>query len=78
MQAVSDDQARKIIARNVRRLRGDRSLSEIGRECETSAGAIQSIENGDRMPGAGLLTRLAKCFSVTLDDLVYPPGRRSA
>jgi transcriptional regulator with XRE-family HTH domain len=80
MQDMSDDEAREVIAANVSRLRGDRSLSDIARACDTSAGAIQQIERGDRMPGAGLMTRLAAAFGVSLDDLVkrHKNSRRSA
>jgi len=69
---MTDDEAREVVAANLKRLRGDRSLSDIGRCCDTSAGAIQQIERGDRMPGAGLLTRLAATFGVSIDELMQP------
>lgn len=75
MQTVSDDEARKIVAANLRRLRGDRSLSEVGRMAETSAGAIRDIEHGTRMPGIGLLTRLADAFGVGLEEFLKRPRK---
>ena len=69
---MSDDQARQVISENLRRLRGERTLMEVGRSCQTSAGAIQQIERGKRMPGAGLLSRLAATFDVSLDELMRP------
>jgi transcriptional regulator with XRE-family HTH domain len=72
MQPVSDPQAKAVVAANLRRLRGEKSLSEVGRLAETSAGAIRDIEHGLRMPGIGLLTRLADAFGVTIEEFLKP------
>lgn len=76
---MSDDEAREIVAVNLRRLRerDALSLAEVGRRASTSAGAIRNIENGERMPGVGLLTRLAEVFHVQLEEFLKRP-RRSA
>lgn len=68
---MTDEDAQGVIARNVSRLRTDRNLSlgEVGRRAQTSAGAIRDIEQNGRMPGAGLLTRLAEAFDVSIDEL---------
>ncbi len=69
---MTDEEARQVVSENLRRLRGERTLLEVGRSCQTSAGAIQQIERGKRMPGAGLLTRLAATFGVSIDELMRP------
>lgn len=72
---MSDNEARAVVAYNLCRLRGDRSYLSLAKECETSAGAIRNIELGDRMPGVGLLTRLAKALEVDLAEFVKPIPR---
>ena len=71
MQAVTDEDAQIAIAQNVARLRTSQklSLAEVGRRAQTSAGAIRDIEVNERMPGAGLISRLAEAFGVTVDEL---------
>ncbi len=68
---MTDKAAQLAVSRNVARLRSQQklSLSEAGRRAHTSAGAINDIEKNGRMPGAGLLTRLAKAFDVPIDEL---------
>lgn len=67
---MTDSEARAVIAANLRRLRGDRSMRNLGKACGTSAGAIQSIERGERAPGVGLLSRLAKALGVSVEELL--------
>lgn len=77
MQIVSDKEALKRIAANARRLRGDRSLSQIARDAETYPASIRRIEEGQNMPGVGLLTRLAKALGASVDELLSPPNTLS-
>lgn len=72
---MSDEQAREVVAYNLRRLRGDRSYLSLGKACNTSAGAIRNIEIGTRMPGIGLLTRIASELGVELSEFVKPIPR---
>lgn len=67
---VSDDEARELIAMNLARLRGEMSYSELGRRCGSSAGAVRDIETMRRMPGAGMLTRLADALEVDISELL--------
>jgi transcriptional regulator with XRE-family HTH domain len=76
MQIMTDEQAQRVIAGNLRKLRGKRSYSEIGRLAATSAGAIRDIEENGRMPGGGLLTRLADALSVKIDALFETKRKR--
>ena len=76
-EVLTDDEARGIIAENVRRLRGARSYSEIARACSTDdwkayPATIQQVENQRHLPGAGLLARLAEALGVTPNDLLTP------
>lgn len=76
---VTDREAKKRIAFHLRQLRGDRSLRSIAEVVGTSAGAIRDIENGERMPGVGLLSRIADCFNRPMEDFLKPvPSRRAA
>ena len=81
MQAVSDEDALKHIAANVVRLRGDRSQYWLAKEIGTYPANVARIENGESMPGAGLLSRLAEAPGVEIQTLIDPPpskGRRRA
>ena len=53
----------------LRQLRGNRTLAEIGRLIGVTPSAIQRYENG-RVPRAEVLHRLAKTFSVSIEDLL--------
>lgn len=67
---MSDTETKQRIAANLRRLRGDRSLAEIARRAGSYATTIKEIEDGVRMPGVGLLTRIADVFNVGVDEFL--------
>jgi transcriptional regulator with XRE-family HTH domain len=73
---VSDEQALENIAVNLQRLRGGRSLSEVARGCDTYPANIQRIERAENMPGAGLLTRIAAFFGVSVEEMLSPSPKR--
>lgn len=73
---MTDEMAQQIIAANLKRLRGETSFSEVGRRAQTSAGAIRDIEENGRMPGAGLLTRLADAFGVQITEF-FKGGKKT-
>ncbi len=77
MSTVTDDQARRIIAANVRRLRGDRSRYWLAKAVGGGTIQITRLERGENMPGAGLLTRLADALDVTVDVLLSEPKNKS-
>lgn len=70
---LSDQEALRNIAANVRRLRRDRSRSWLARQTGTYPINITRIENAEHMPGSGLLIRLAEALGASIDDLVAPP-----
>lgn len=70
---MTDDEATAVVAANLKRLRGDMSYSELGRLAHTSAGAIRDIEIGERMPGIGLLTRIAEALKKPLSEFLKKP-----
>lgn len=74
---MSDEEALKRIAANAKKFRGDRSLSEIARDAKTYPASIRRIEEGQNMPGVGLLTRLAAALGTTIDELLSPPTKLS-
>jgi transcriptional regulator with XRE-family HTH domain len=72
---VSDEKALENIAENLRRLRGERSLSEVARGCDSYPANIQRIEREENMPGAGLLTRIAAYFGVSVEEMLASPTK---
>jgi len=72
MGKMTDEEARDLVAYNLRRLRGNRPYREIARACQTSAGAIRNIEMGTRHPGIGTVTRLAAYFGVSVEEFLRP------
>ena len=75
---LTDDEAKRRISQNLRRLRGELSLAEVARRAQSYPTTIKEIEDGSRMPGVGLLTRIADVFGVTVDDLLRSTRKKSA
>jgi transcriptional regulator with XRE-family HTH domain len=73
MSTVTDEQALRTIADNLRRLRGEMSYSEIARRCSTYPAVISRIEKQVHMPGAGLLSRIADALGCSTEDLLSTP-----
>lgn len=67
---VNDDETRQVIAQNLKRLRNGMSYGELARLVGTYPSSIKRIEDGQHMPGVGLLTRLAEALGVTANDLL--------
>ena len=78
MQALTDREALRHIAANVRRLRGDRSLNWLATEANTYPINVARVEKAENMPGAGLLSRLADSLEVSVETLLAPPDKNSA
>ena len=74
---MSDEEALKNIARNVVRLRGQRSQYWLAKLCGTYPANIARIENGESMPGGGLLSRLAESLETTVDFLLSDHHKKS-
>lgn len=78
---MTDAQAKKNIAANLRRLLAVRDVSQNGlaREIDESPTRINQYCQAKKMPGAGVLSRIAEFFEVTIDELIgqnSPPPRR--
>ena len=76
---ISDDQAKKNIAANIRRLLAARGwtqtdLSEAAHENKMT---ISNVCTGKHVPGAGLLARIAEALDVSIDRLVDSPPEKS-
>ncbi len=74
-QVIPDKDLQSAIAENVRRLRGDRTYTEIARACSTPEwtcypATIQQVESCRHTPGACLLVRLAAALGVTPNDIL--------
>ena len=73
----SDQQTKRNIAANLRRMLGARKVSQNGlaRLTEESPPRINAYCNARMMPGVGVLARIAEVLETTIDDLVAPPKR---
>lgn len=82
MATVSDDATKACIAANLARLCAERSwsLNEVARRCDSYPTTIKEIRDGSRMPGVGLLTRIADAFEVNVGEFLKkcPPPKKSA
>lgn len=67
---LTDDQALANIAANVKRLRGDRSQYWLAKQLGITPIQVSRLENGENMPGAGRLARLAEVLGTTTDALL--------
>jgi transcriptional regulator with XRE-family HTH domain len=68
---------RSILARNVRRLRLDRGLSqdELAAEASTRQALVSAIEAGDANPTLDLLARLAQALRIDFAELFESSGK---
>lgn len=79
MEVVTDDEAKRNIARNMARLRGTKiTYSDLARKAGTFPANISKIEKGEHMPGAALLSRIAEALGVTADHLMRHGNDRNS
>lgn len=72
---MNESQAKDRISRNLRKLRGNKSLAEIARRARTYPTAIKEIEETSRMPSVWMLIRLASALNVDLNEFIRPIRR---
>jgi ribosome-binding protein aMBF1 (putative translation factor) len=72
MKAMTDQEALRRLARNLKFLREEAGLSmgALARKIETYPANIKRIEDEENMPGIGLCTRLAEALGVELENLL--------
>lgn len=72
---VTDDVAKKNLAANIKRLLAARGISmrELARLTGESAMTISHICGETRMPGAGIVLRIAEALDVNMDRLFDEP-----
>lgn len=79
MRLITDDQARRNIAANLKRLMAAAGYStrDVAERLKCSHGAISQYTLENKLPSAATLARLAQLFDVTADELLEPAaGRR--
>lgn len=76
---MTDDQTLRNIAANLLRLLRLHNLSQnaLAREIDESPVRINHYCQAKRMPGAGVLSRIAGRFDVTVDQLIGQPPKVS-
>ncbi len=75
----SDDPTLPVLARNVRRLRHHRKLTqfELARRCKLSSRTILAIEQGQNTPNLTTIELLAQAFGKSASTLLHDPDSRS-
>lgn len=75
---ISNDDAKRIIARNVNRILKERGLSRrwLAQHTGEFDSTIANVCHGRKCCLAGLLARIAEALNVTLDDLLSPPRKK--
>lgn len=65
---------RKLVGKNVRRLRGERGLSQeaLAFEADLDRTYVSGVERGIRNPTVLIIGRLAKALKVAPDVLLHP------
>lgn len=76
---ITDDEARRNIAANIRRLLKQRGWSqgELARRSKESAMNVSRIINGVNLPNAALLARIGEALEVSADYLISNAGKNS-
>jgi transcriptional regulator with XRE-family HTH domain len=70
---------RQVVARNLRRIRQDRSLTqeELSFRAEVDRSYISLLENGQYAASVDMLAKLAKALNVEPAALLEPPPKRT-
>jgi len=70
---------RQVVARNLRRIRGERSLTqeELGFRAEVNRGYISDLEQGKYNASVAILEKLAKALNVDPSAFLEPPSKRT-
>lgn len=71
---MEDDKLRKIISQNIRMYRAkyDYSQTTLADFANITQTQLSKLERGDVMPKISTLTKLAKIFNISVDDLLKP------
>jgi transcriptional regulator with XRE-family HTH domain len=80
MAAITDAEARRNIAANIRRLLNDYGWSqrELARRSRESAMNVSRIINEVNLPNAALAARIADALGVKVDDLLSRNSKKTA
>lgn len=70
---------RQIVARNLRRIRGERSLTqeELGFRAEVNRSYISDLERGKYSASVEMLDKLARALNVDPATFLEPPPKRA-
>lgn len=75
---MTDQETLKRISRSLRNLRGDLSLAEVARRAGSYPTTIKEIEEGVRMPGVGLLTRIAEALDSNVSEILSGKAQKKS
>ncbi len=71
---LTDDEAKRNIAANVTKLRGERSRYWLAKSLGVAPIQVTRIEEARHLPGSGVLARLAEILEVSTDFLLENHG----
>lgn len=62
---------RKIVGERMRKLRGTRTLAEVGKALNVTSMAISLWENGERIPNDDMKVKIAAYYNTTVTDIFF-------
>lgn len=76
---LTDEEARKNIGTNLKRLLNNRGWTQarLAKEVGCPTMTISRIVRGQNMPGIGLLARVAEVLDVSVDRLIHEPSKNN-
>lgn len=63
--------SRAKIGNNLRKLRGEKSLSEVAKSLGITPQAVHNYEMGNRAPTDEIKTKISKYYKTSVQDLFY-------
>lgn len=78
MSSELEDNLKKILRKNVRYMRNNVPLEELGEMIGTTSSRLSQLETGRHMPKVELLYRLSKVFGITIDQLLDAELRKKS
>lgn len=62
---------RKIVGERLKKLRGTKTLAEVGKDLNVTAMAVSNWENGERMPNDDMKVKIAAYYETTVSDIFF-------
>lgn len=64
---------KKVVGDRLRKLRGAKTLAEVGKDLDVTSMAISLWENGERTPSDDMKVKIAAYYNVSVTDIFFNP-----